>query len=97
MSQIIPFQLPSTAGRQNPSECDPSNYRFLTNIALVDLDRALQAARSAGPAGEFRLVPITCSELGLPLRGAALYVLSHLPESESFWKIYHSLAPRSAA
>lgn len=67
-------------------------YRFVSNIAASDLDRALRAIKIAAPKGEMRLVLIACSDLGLPLKGAALYVLNHLPEPDLFWNIYRSLS-----
>jgi len=57
----------------------------------------MQAAKTVWPSGEFRIVPIICSELGLPLKGAALYVLSQLPAPDSFWRLFDSMAPRPAA
>ena len=72
-------------------------YRFVANIPAADLDRALRATKIAAPSGELKLVLIACSELGLPLKGAALYVLTHLPDPAFFWNLYHSLAPSQYA
>jgi hypothetical protein len=95
MNALLTLRFPAAA---RSDESGPAaDYQFLANIASGDLDRARQAAQLAGPAGEFRLVPIICSELGLPLRGAALYGSGHRPAAERFWKLYHELAPRSAA
>jgi hypothetical protein len=95
MDSALSLDTPSVVCGRELSES--SSYHFLANIASADLDRARQAARLVWPAGEFRLVPIICSDLGLPLKGAALYVLDRLSESASFWRLFDSLAPRSAA
>jgi hypothetical protein len=80
---------------QSPEQTSPAGepgYRFVSNIAASDLDRALRAIKIAAPKGEMRLVLIACSDLGLPLKGAALYVMDHLPEPDLFWNTYRSLA-----
>src|SRR5262245_35825335 len=71
-----------------------SGYRFVTNIAAADVDRALRAARMAAPSGEIHLVLIASSDLGLPLKGAALYVRDQVARLDFFWHLFRSLAPK---
>ena len=71
-----------------------SGYRFVTNIAAADVARALKAARMAAPCGEIHLVLIASSDLGLPLKGAALYVRDQVARLEFFWHLFRSLAPK---
>lgn len=96
MNAARPLDSSSLVGRLlaplHRTDDSQSGYRFVANIAAADLDRALQAVKMVAPGGEIRLVLIACSELGLPLKGAAVYVLNRLPEPESFWRMFHSLA-----
>jgi hypothetical protein len=66
-------------------------YRFVTNIAAADIDRALRAAKIAAPSGEIHLVLIASSDLGLPLKGAALYVRDQMSRLDFFWHLFRSL------
>jgi hypothetical protein len=94
MNTYSAVDLPSSLGRPQPQvNFAPDGYRFVANIPAADLDRALRASRIAAPSGELRLVLIACSELGLPLKGAALYVLNRLPDPAFFWNLYQALAP----
>lgn len=70
-----------------------AGYRFVTNIAAADVDRALRAARIAAPAGEIHLVLIAGPDLGLPLKGAALYVRNEMSRLDFFWHLFRNLAP----
>lgn len=67
-------------------------YRFITNIASADVDRALRAAKIAAPPGDIQLVLIASSELGLPLKGAALYVRESSSRLDFFWHLFRTLS-----
>lgn len=69
-----------------------SGYRFVTNIAAADVARALKAARMAAPSGEIHLVLIGSADLGLPLKGAALYVRDQVARLDFFWHLFRVLA-----
>jgi len=70
----------------------PPGYRFVTNIASADVDRALRAARIAAPSGEILLILIASADLGLPLKGAALYVRDQMSRLDFFWHLFRNLA-----
>ena len=94
MSSLSPDLIASNLPSSEPLGVR-AGYRFITNIAAADVDRALRAARIAAPAGEIHLVLIAGPDLGLPLKGAALYVRNQMSRLDFFWHLFRNLSPAS--